>query len=222
MPSQARIAFGKNAKDIERLMELHQEKGGDSPGRRFGLEVLNKSAVVLLTSFWEAYCEDIAAEALEHIVVNTPSADKLPDELRKLIAKELKSDPHELAIWRLSGDGWRTLLKTRLASLQEERNRRLNTPKTPQIDALFLSALGITRISDNWRWAKKMTADRARAKLDRYVELRGAIAHRGAAGTSVKKADVTDYFAFLKRLAGRTGGAVFRHVRKITGKRLWK
>ena len=37
-------------------------------GRRYHLEVLNKSAIVLVTSFWEAYCEDIAAEGLAHIV----------------------------------------------------------------------------------------------------------------------------------------------------------
>jgi hypothetical protein len=29
--------------------------------------VLNKSAIVLLTAFWEAYCEDLAAEALNHV-----------------------------------------------------------------------------------------------------------------------------------------------------------
>lgn len=39
---------------------------GTARGRRFDLEVLNKSAIVLITSYWEAYCEDIAAEALDH------------------------------------------------------------------------------------------------------------------------------------------------------------
>jgi RiboL-PSP-HEPN len=68
MPSKARIAFRENVKDVQRLLDLHKDKGGIAQGRRYGLEVLNKSAIVLLTSFWEAYCEDIAAEALEHIV----------------------------------------------------------------------------------------------------------------------------------------------------------
>ncbi len=221
MASRARIAFDANAEDIGRLLELHQEKGGTSKGRRFGLEVLNKSAIVLLTSFWEAYCEDIAAEALDHVVTHAPSADKLPTELRKIVAKELKSEVHDLAIWSVAGDGWRAVLKARLTALQAERNRRLNTPKTAQIDKLFSDALGITRISDNWRWPKKMTPDRARTKLDKFVELRGAIAHRGAAATSIKKADVTNYFGFLKRLAGQTGGAVYKHVRAITAKKLW-
>ncbi len=221
MASKARAAFDENAADVERLLALHQEKGGSAKGRRFGLEVLNKSAIVLLTSFWEAYCEDIAAEALDHVVTHAPSADKLPTELRKIVAKELKADVHDLAVWSIAGDGWRTVLKSRLAALQAERNRRLNTPKAAQIDKLFVDALGISQISSSWRWARKMNPDRARTKLDKFVELRGAIAHRGAAATSVKKAQVTDYFNFLKRLVAKTGGAVNIHVRAITSKTLW-
>lgn len=72
--------------DVEqRLLELHKDKGGIAKGRRYGLEVLNKSAIVLLTACWEAYCEDVSAEALEHIVTHSPSPDKLPDEFRKLV-----------------------------------------------------------------------------------------------------------------------------------------
>ncbi|MBA4137148.1 MAG: hypothetical protein C0518_07515 [Opitutus sp.] len=220
MPSKAYLAFAENAKDIERLLELHKDKGGLERGRRFGLEVLNKSAIVLLTSFWEAYCEDIAAEALEHLVVHAPSSDKLPLELRKIVAKELKAENHDLAIWKLSDDGWRAVLKSRLAAMQTERNRRLNTPKSDQIDTLFLSALGMPKTSDRWRW-KGTTADRSRKKLDKYVELRGAIAHRGAAASSVKKAQVEDYFGHISRLVSRTGGAVYSQVRSVTPVRLW-
>ena len=95
MVSEARKAFDKNAEDIERLLQLHAEKGGIGRGRRYELEVLNKSAIVLITSFWEAYCEDIAAEALEHLITHAKSADVLPKELRKRIAKELNTDFRE-------------------------------------------------------------------------------------------------------------------------------
>jgi hypothetical protein len=73
MASKARSAFDQNAADIQRLLDLHQRVGGDSRGRRYGLEVLNKSAIVLITAFWEAYCEDLAAEGLEHIVKHAKS-----------------------------------------------------------------------------------------------------------------------------------------------------
>lgn len=222
MPSLARNSFDQNLKDIERLLDLHNQIGGNQKGRRHGLEVLNKSAIVLITAFWEAYCEDVASEGLAHIVQHAKSADVLPLELKKQVAKELKSESHELAIWSISDDGWRTYLTARLGNLSEARARKLNTPKTANIDTLFASAVGIDRISSAWHWHKKMNVKRATAKLDRFVELRGAIAHRGKHQTGVKKAQVEDFYDFARKLAARTGGAVNRHVRNITGVPLWK
>jgi len=221
MPSKARKDFDKNVKDIKRLMELHQQEGGKSPGRRYGLEVLNKSAIVLITSFWEAYCEDIAAEGLVHIVKYAKSAEALPKEMKKQIAKELKRDENELALWSVADDGWKKVLESRLSRLQEERNRKLNTPKSANIDDLFMSALGISNISNSWKWAKKMTSKRATRKLDRYVTLRGSIAHRGSSLESVTKAEVEDYYDFIKQLAAKTGGEVNNYVNGITGRKLW-
>jgi hypothetical protein len=44
-----------------------------------------------------------------------------------------------------------------------------------------------------------------------------AIAHRGVSAASVKKAQVVDYFGFIKRLAGKTVGFINRHVHSISG-----
>jgi hypothetical protein len=221
MPSKGYVAFTQNASDIQRLLEIHREQSGTSPGRRYKLEVLNKSAIVLITSFWEAYCEDLATEGLEHIVKHSISSDLLPKEIRQVIAKELKRDVNELAVWSLCGDGWKNVLRSNLEHLRDQRNKRLNTPRTENIDELFHNALGIPRVSSSWSWAKKMTVDRAREKLDKYVTLRGEIAHRGKAAKGVTKAQVQDYFEFIKKLASKTGGTVNMHVRKITGKPLW-
>ncbi len=204
MSSKAYKAFRENAADVTKLLALHEGEGGTKPGRRFGLEVLNKSAVVLITSYWEAYCEDIVSEGLTRLVNKAPSAAKLPTELKKLIAKELKADTHELRIWDLSDNGWRDVLRRRLTELQEKRNRRLNTPKAENIIRLFNDGVGITDISASWGWTPTMRPERARAKLDKYVELRNQIAHRGGTAGSVKKQQVTDYFEFVggfKRLA---------------------
>lgn len=222
MSSKAWKAFNQNASDIKRLLEIHQEEGGTSPGRRYRLEVLNKSAIVLITSFWEAYCEDIAAEGLEHIVKYSNTSDALPKEIKQMIAKELKTDLNELSVWSLTGDGWKAILQDRLQRFQDQRNKRLNTPKTQNIDKLFLYALGMPHVSSSWTWAKKMTVARAREKLDKYVTLRGEIAHRGKAAQSVTKAQADDYFNFIKTLASKTGGAVNSHVRKLTGRPLWR
>ena len=222
MSSKARKLFDENAQDIDRLLKLHEEKGGTLQGRRRGLEVLNKSAIVLLTSFWEAYCEDIAAEGLEHIIQHGDSPDSLPKEIKQIIAKEIKADLNELSVWSLCGEGWKQILKARLDRLREDRNKKLNTPKTQNIDDLFKQSIGLSSVSSSWRWAKKMTVSRAREKLDKFVALRGEIAHRGKPANSVTKAQVEDYFSFLKQLVSKTGSAVNSHVKKVTGKPLWQ
>jgi len=220
MTSSARQAFDKNCEDIDRLLDIHQSIAGDRPGRKYQVEVLNKASIVLLTAFWEAYCEDVAAEALKFIVDHAPDATALPKELRKQVAKELANDKDDLAVWKLSGDGWRPVLEQRLTDMQAERNRKLNTPKTAQIDDLFLRALGIPKISRRWFWSG-MSAGAASSKLDKYVELRGSIAHRGAASSTVRKGEVTDYYELVKRLVAKTGGRVNTEVKSATGKPLW-
>jgi hypothetical protein len=220
LASKARRAFDKNAEDVERLLKIHADIGGDAKGRRYGLEVLNKSAVVLITAVWEAYCEDLASEALEHLVTNVGEAKKLPKELKKKITAEIKGDVNELAMWDLAGDGWKGKARARIASLTIERNRKLNTPKAAQIDELFASAVGLIDISSSWRW-KRMSAAKAKEKVDRYITLRGEIAHRGAAASKVKKADVTDFFRHVEKLVRLTGGKVNAHVKAATGKALW-
>ncbi len=220
MPSKARLAFDKNAADISRLLEIHTDLGGDAQGRRYRLEVLNKSAIVLVTAIWEAYCEDLAAEALRHVVDHAPNSDALPVDLKKKIAKELKADLNELAIWKLADRAWRRVLTKRLDDLAQERNKKLNTPRAENIIELFATALGLTDVSNGWRW-KKMSVQQAKSKLDKYVSLRGAIAHRGQAAASCTKAQVKDYFAHVKRLVAKTGGRINAHVRSITGDGLW-
>ncbi|WP_157571497.1 HEPN domain-containing protein [Nocardioides alkalitolerans] len=220
MASKARKAFNTSCEDIDRLLEIHGSIAGDQPGRKHQVEVLHKAAVVLLTAIWEAYCEDIAAEGLEFLVQKAPDAASLPKDLRKQVAKELDEDHDQLAMWRLAGDGWRPVLENRLTDLQTERNRRLNTPKTGQIDDLFSRALGISGMSQTWSW-EGMSADRASKKLDDFVSLRGSIAHRGAAASAVHKKDVTDYYELVKHLVGKTGGKVKSDLKKATGEDLW-
>jgi hypothetical protein len=217
MASNARKAFDESCDDIDRLLEIHRDLGGDSPGRRRRLEVLNKSAIVLITALWEAYCEDLAAEGIAHLVEHATTPDEIPKELLRRVAKELEQDDHELAIWRLAGSGWSAVLSARLTDFQDRRNRHLNTPKTTQINELFLDALGIAKISSSWRW-RSVSATQAATKLDRYVSLRGEIAHRGAATSSITKYQVTDYYQHVKHLVAKTGGSVNWVVKKVTGK----
>jgi hypothetical protein len=221
MPCKDRGMFDANCEYIDRLLDIHGRLTGDGPGRRYDVEVLNKAGIVLITSFWEAYCEDVAAEGLVHVVKNSKDAKALPKELRKIIAKSLKEDKNEVAIWDLADDGWRSVLTRQLASLQEQRNRKLNTPKSEQIEDLFEKTLGIPKISARWYW-NNMTRERAVKKLDRYVVLRGAIAHRGSAASSIKKSDLSDYYSHVKILVNKIDNEVNRYVKDVTGQPVWK
>ena len=220
MPSKARSSLDENLKDVERLLDLHTKEGGTSQGRRYGLAVLNKSAIVLTTSYWEAYCEDIAAEALAHIIANAQSADRVPKGIKRIVAEELKEEKNELAVWALADTNWRGLLVSRLPRLSQKRNMNMNTPKSEQIDKLFQTTLGIDDVSSSWHW-HTMSCQKAKAKLNRYVTLRCEIAHRGTPTTRVLKGHVTDYLRFIKMLAAKTGGRVNKFVRSSTGLGLW-
>ena len=83
MTSSAQASFVKNCEDIDELQQVFADVTAASPGRRRRLGAIHKSAIVLLTAFWEAFCEDIAAEALQHLVTRAPDAQALPLELRK-------------------------------------------------------------------------------------------------------------------------------------------
>ncbi len=219
MASKARKAFNSSSAEVQQLLRIHAQLGGSAPGRR-QLEVLNKAAIVLITALWEAYCEDVAAEGLELIVAKAATADVLPKTLKQRMAKELKTSPHELSPWELADDGWRAKARARLVALTEERNLALNTPKTSQIDDLFAQALGIASVSTAWRWRHKSAKDTAK-ELDRFVRLRGSIAHRGVAQTSVRKKDVKDFLDLVDSLISKTGATVNQFVKGVTGHGLW-
>jgi RiboL-PSP-HEPN len=220
MASQARRAFDQSAKDIDLLLEVHQHLGANEQSKRSRREVLNKAAIVLITAIWEAYCEDIAAEALNHMITKAKSATDLPKDLKKKIASQLKNNENEIAIWELADAGWKRVCSLRLDALTQDRNRRLNTPKSGQIDELFAMAIGLKKVSSSWKW-RGMTVEQARQKLDEYVALRGEIAHRGGAAKNVQKSQVEDYFNHVKQLVAKTGGCVNSFVKGVTTSGLW-
>lgn len=221
MPSNARQAFDDNLKDIHYLLDIPKKMNSEQKDYEKRSEVLYKSAIVLITSFWEAYCEDIAAEGLKHIVEHSTLASSLPDPLKKKLAVELKKAPHELEVWKIADDGWRKYLLDRMVEMTEKRNSRLNTPRASQIDILFNEAMGIETISDEWAELKR-SAQQAREELDQFVTLRGAIAHRGRHSADVERQQVVDYGNLVSALAGRTGRAVNQHAKGITGKALFE
>ena len=60
------------------------------------MELLNRSAIVLMCSIWEAYCEDLCGEILESIIKAVGKDHwRLPEELRVYTAQKLILRPSE-------------------------------------------------------------------------------------------------------------------------------
>jgi hypothetical protein len=215
--SSAHNTFMENLKDIQRLWTMYKEQTGTRKQRLPMRNIINRSTVVLVTAYWEAFCEDLVSEGLDHLISYCSSSDEIPVELRKVVARDLKKDVHELAVWTLAGDNWRTVLNDRKKLFEVVRNRGFNTPKAANIDWLFRQALGIRRISENWYW-EGVTAEGARAALDNFIELRGEIAHRGRIDELLTKERVKTYVAHVNRLAHHTASAVSDVLWQATGK----
>src|SRR5437016_4168521 len=108
---------------------------------------------------------DDEASRIEHLVAHSTDASALSKGIKKSIAKELKGDLNELAIWQIADNGWKAVLQSRLSQMNQTRARNLNTPKSENIKVLFSEALGIDDISKMWKWAK-MSSVQAAKKLD--------------------------------------------------------
>jgi hypothetical protein len=216
--SQAAQNFIASFKEVESLRGFHEALTGTGRGYRPGMEVLNKLALVLVCAIWEAYCEDLADEALTQVLARSADYSALPKVLRKSIAKELKEDRDEGSPWKLAGTGWKTYVHGRLPILKQRREFDFNTPKAARVEKFFEDAVGISNITDAWHW-KHVSVDFARRKLDRLVTLRGSIAHRGSAGQRVKKEDAAGYLEHVIRLVMATDEKVGDELHRITGVR---
>src|SRR6266446_1693695 len=135
--------FLENTNEVQQLVEFHEEKTGTKPGRRFGVEVLNKSAIVLLTACWEAFIEDTASVGFEFVLKEIPDPSRLPDGVRKRVAKLLKEDKNELKVWDLAQTGWRQTLVDYKQQMLHKHVSFFNTPKAENIDDLFDALLDI-------------------------------------------------------------------------------
>jgi hypothetical protein len=219
MASAAAESFVTRLDDAKRLEVIHEELTGKDPGRRKGVEVLNRAGIVLTTAVWEGYCEDLATEGLGHLVNNVSDPNKLPASLRKVIAKELIGDKNQLAVWSIAGNSWKGHLTTRLAKITSDRAFNWNTPKSSNVSSFLEDSIGLSAVTSSWFWPG-MSVENAKKKLDKYVTLRGSIAH-GAGVPTVYKGTVQSYRNHVSRLVGVTDAAVNAFLFDAVGKGLF-
>jgi hypothetical protein len=202
---------------VDRLLTIHNLIGGVNRGRRFNLEVLNKSAIVLTCAYWEAFVEDLTAQAVRHLAEHATSPSDLPVDLRKSILKDLQSTKNELAMWNLAGDQWRALLRDRARKIVSVSDRTLSSPTSRKVDEFFLQQSGMVNVSH--AWARRGTsAEKSRQRLDAFIDLRNTIAHRGGPlNRVVLKRQAEDGLRLIDRLIEASTGAVDKQLTAATG-----
>lgn len=208
--------FSDNLSQVDRLTEIHEDLTGDDRGRRFGVEILNKSAIVLVTACWESFVEDLASEGFEQLVVNAATSADIPVKVRVRASQSIRESKDECRVWDLADDNWRVVLR----DYKSELIAPFNTPKTKNIDDLYDRLLDIQKLSSCWYW-QKMSRQSASERLDKFVVLRGGIAHRVSAARAVTKKDVQDYRRFARQLAVKSANTVRTHLHGLMGTYLW-
>ena len=101
----------KHLGDISRLLEVHALVSTRVNGRSTALQVLNRSAVVLLAACWEAYIEDLAVSSFDWLLSQCNEPTSFPAKVRARATSVLREDKNELAVWALAGGGWRVVLE---------------------------------------------------------------------------------------------------------------
>lgn len=214
------IKLIENLEEIGLLTGLHTAMTGSGPGRRHGVEVLNKSALVLLVASWEAYVEDLAESAFSFMLEHAETPSVFPNGVLAKAAKPLKEADNPKDLWLLAGDGWKEVLKDHQSAIVKSHIGKLNTPKPQQIDSLIDSLIGLKGLSSSWKW-HGISNGNAKAQLEELVERRGEVAHRVKASTYVAKKYVNQMRVFLQRLACISSNRVRGHILRHTKEEPW-
>jgi RiboL-PSP-HEPN len=69
MPSRSRRTWKADARRaLDELEAVHRSVGGSGRGRRLALQQINQAYVVLLASWFQAYCRDLHTECIDHLI----------------------------------------------------------------------------------------------------------------------------------------------------------
>lgn len=212
----------KNLEEVNRLISIHSDISGSGPGRKRDVQVLNKSALIMLLACWEAYIEDAAENFFNFALENAEEPSVFPEHVLSIAAKEVrKGDTSRL--WALSGDGWKDELKIHKTKILEKYivKGSFNTPSSANIDKLFSELIGLTSLSREWHWPG-MSNQKSSDKLAELIDLRGSIAHRVDASRNIYKKDVQDFKKFILRLAVISHNRSLALMKLRTGKDSWR
>lgn len=207
----------QNTDEVDRLIEIHAQLGGTGAGRRHNIEVINRSAIVMLVACWEAYIEDLATIGFDYLLLNAESAEQLPEKLKANVARRIKEKNDDRFVWKLADTGWKQVLNKYKIEILTQHTGRFNTPRVKQVDKLYESLIGLRHVSNSWKWSGTSNTN-AKRRLENLVTLRGEIAHKVMAGRSVHKEHVVSARHLIGFLSAATSNRIADHLTEITGR----
>lgn len=209
MKTSPRNRFEQNSEDVQVLLDIHGRLTGHAPGKRHGVDVLNRSALIFITACWEAYVEDLCKWAFFTLLKHSKTARDFPERPRNSATSSIFTKNNPKDIWRLAGSGWRNVMDQYLKS----RLGRFNTPTSENISELFEKTIGLKNLPSRWRW-KGTSAERAAEKLNRYIRIRGRIAHRTKQSKPVHKSHAKQFYAHIRQLVNCTERVVHTYLKQ--------
>ncbi len=215
------INLYENWSEILNLVEIQEERPLKGAVFQKRVDVLNKAAIVLLVASWEAFVEDLAKNAFDHLIENAESPTVFPKKVLALSVKDIHENQDRTKVWNLAGDGWKDVLKAHRKKVVDQHIGRLNTPRAKQVDSLFLDIIGFKKMSSLWKW-RGMPHKTALNKLEALINLRGEIAHRVRSKRKVRKIDIINYARFISRISVIMSNHVGVFVHRCTNQPTWK
>ena len=205
-----------NVHEVDRLSQIHGQITDKGPGYKHDVQILHKSAIILLVACWEAYVEDLAVASLEHMI----STAKDHTVFSKYVLERVGSNHSGVKAWKLAGTGWKKVLRDNMKGVLAKTTGVFNTPRTDQVNKLFQKTIGLTSLSSSWYWPGRSVQQTTKA-LDGLVTLRGSIAHRVTSTKSVTLEHVKDARSFVYRLSVKSHNRLCDYLEVQVGNSPW-
>lgn len=215
------VSLYENWSEVLNLVEIQEETSLKDAISRKRIDVLNKSSIVLLVASWEAFIEDLAKNAFDHLIKSADTPNVFTKKVLSLSAKKLHESKDRTKLWTFSGNGWKNVLKAHRQKVIDQYIGRLNTPRQTQVDNMFLELIGFKKLSSSWKW-RGMPNKNAVNKLENLIKLRGEIAHRVSSSKKVNKNDIVNYAKFISRISVISSNNIEVFMWRRTNKHAWK
>jgi hypothetical protein len=163
-----------NVREIQAIMVLYNKYSKAKGNWVSSIEVLKRASIILLITAWETIIEDLIILESKRRIESATSPKEVKHAFTQCANKwllESKPKPPDLLNW--AGDNWKKMI---IKEMEHELSE-LNTPNSKNIKALSRHYLGIN-ITDTWKW-KGTSSEGVCKKLDKIIELRGNIVHKG-------------------------------------------